>query len=207
MAKRLTRAEQTGRNRALVLAAARRVFMDRGYHGATLEQIADEAGFSKGVVYSQFRNKADLFLALLDARIEERSRENQQRAEGLAGEEGVAALLEHSMQQARAEPQWGLLVIEFRIHAARDPELNRRYAESHARTLAGVAALLETVYRRAGAEPPLPARSLAEIVLALGAGVELEQAADPTALKGPLVAGLLTHLLTPTIAARSRPVG
>ena len=61
--KRLTRAEQSERNRGLVLAAARRVFLARGYHGATLEQIADEAGFSKGVVYSQFESKADLFLA------------------------------------------------------------------------------------------------------------------------------------------------
>ena len=43
--KRLTRAEQAERNRGLVLAAARRVFLARGYHGATLEQIADEAGF------------------------------------------------------------------------------------------------------------------------------------------------------------------
>jgi AcrR family transcriptional regulator len=56
--KRLTRAEQSERNRGLVLAAARRVFLARGYHGATLEQIADEAGFSKGVVYSQFESKA-----------------------------------------------------------------------------------------------------------------------------------------------------
>ena len=48
--KRLTRAEQNERNRALVLEAARRVFLARGYHAATVEEIADEAGFSRGVV-------------------------------------------------------------------------------------------------------------------------------------------------------------
>ena len=74
MSPRLTRAEQAGRNRALVLGAARRVFLARGYHGATLEQIADEAGFSKGVVFSKFRGKADLFLALLEDRIDVRAR-------------------------------------------------------------------------------------------------------------------------------------
>ena len=74
--KRLTRVEQSERNRGLVLVAARRVFLARGYHRATLEQIADEAGFSKGVVYSQFESKADLFLALLEARIAERAAEN-----------------------------------------------------------------------------------------------------------------------------------
>src|SRR5580693_4443956 len=73
MSTRLSRAEQNDRNRALLFAAARRVFLARGYHAATLEQIADEAGFSKGVVYSRFASKADLFLALLEDRIAERA--------------------------------------------------------------------------------------------------------------------------------------
>src|SRR4029079_19440055 len=59
---RLNRAEQVERNRGLVVEAARRVFLEHGYAGATLETIADAAGFSKGVVYSQFESKADLFL-------------------------------------------------------------------------------------------------------------------------------------------------
>src|SRR5689334_21301772 len=99
---RLSRAEQTERNRTRVLAAARRAFLARGYHGATLEQIADEAGFSKGVVYSQFRNKADLFLALLEARIAERAAENAGLAEGLAGDEGFARLVDHVAAVQRA---------------------------------------------------------------------------------------------------------
>ena len=70
MTTRLRRPEQTERNREVVLSAARRVFLDRGYVGATLEAIAESAGFSKGVVYSQFGSKADLFLALLEERID-----------------------------------------------------------------------------------------------------------------------------------------
>ena len=41
MSPRLSRAEQNDRNRALLLAAARRVFLERGYYAATLDQIAD----------------------------------------------------------------------------------------------------------------------------------------------------------------------
>ena len=70
MSPRLSRAEQNDRNRALLLAAARRVFLERGYYAATLDQIADEAGFSKGAVYSRFASKADMFLALLEDRID-----------------------------------------------------------------------------------------------------------------------------------------
>ena len=61
------------------------MFLARGYHAATLEQIADEAGFSKGVVYSRFASKADLFLALLEDRIAERGPQNAALAQDLAG--------------------------------------------------------------------------------------------------------------------------
>ena len=107
MVSRLTRAEQTERNRASVLAAALRVFLARGYHAASLDQIADEAGFSKGVVYSQFASKADLFLTLLEARIEERAARNARVVEGLTGDHGIATLLEHVSGFERVEPEWG----------------------------------------------------------------------------------------------------
>ena len=73
MPTRLSRAEQVERNRERVLDAAREVFLERGYAGATLEAIAEAAGFSKGVVYSQFAGKPDLFLALLERRIDQRA--------------------------------------------------------------------------------------------------------------------------------------
>lgn len=203
MKNRLSRIEQTERNRSLLLAAARRVFMARGYQGATLEQIAEEAGFSKGVVYSQFRNKADLFLALLEERIEKRAAENAELAAGLAGESGVAAIFEHAAHVARTEPEWGLLVIEFRVHAARDPEVNRRYASAHARTIENLAEVFATAYERGGEEPAFPPRQMAEMMLAIGAGAQLEQAADPDALQGPLVAELLTRVFTPPVTTSS----
>src|SRR5262249_33234484 len=104
--KRLSRAEQAERNRALVLDAARRVFLARGYQGATLEQIAEEAGFSKGVVYSQFESKADLFLALLEARIAERAADNARLAEALPPGEELPALLGQLARGDQVMPGW-----------------------------------------------------------------------------------------------------
>ena len=105
MAKRLTRTERSGRNRARVLEAARRVFLERGYHGATLEQIAAEAGFTKGVVYSQFDSKADLFLALLELRIAERALENVERRRGPGRRRGASpSLLEHRSRETGPSP-------------------------------------------------------------------------------------------------------
>ena len=158
MSSRLSRAEQTERNRAALLASARRVFLERGYHGASVDQIADAAGFSTGVVYSQFGGKAGLFLALLEARIAERAAGNARTVEGLAGDAGLSRLLAHAASVDRAEPEWGLLVIEFRVHAARDPELGHRYAALHQRTLAGMERAITGLYQRAGEAPPLPPR-------------------------------------------------
>src|SRR5579859_112843 len=203
MSPRLTRIEQSQRNRALVLAAARRTFLACGYHGASLEQIADEAGFSKGVVYSQFESKADLFLALLEQRIEERAAENAQFAEAPVAdgcgsvERRLRALTEHVTRRDQADAQWGLLVIEFRVHAARNPDLNVRYASLHERTIAGVASVVATIYERAGEPPPLAPSELARLLLTVSSGASLEHATNanvtPATLVAELLAGVQAH--------------
>jgi AcrR family transcriptional regulator len=182
MSPRLSRAEQNDRNRALLLAAALRVFLARGYHAATLEQIADEAGFSKGVVYSRFDSKADMFLALLTDRIAERAVQNAAAAGQLARSGDMAALAGLAWQAERAAPGWRLLVTEFRVHAARDPGLSRRYAVAHARTVDGIAGVLASIAERNGHALAVPARQLAELLLAIETGLALEQLADPGAV-------------------------
>ena len=193
---RLSRVQQTQRNRELLLGAARRVFLTRGYHAATLEHIAEEAGFSKGVVYSQFQSKADLFLALLEARIDERAAINARVVEGHSGEAGIDALLRHVASFERAEPEWGLLVIEFRIHAARHPDLNRRYAAAHARTCAGVERIVTRLFEDASHPPPLTPAAFAHLVLAVGAGARLEEAAEPESIPVTLFAELLAQAMS-----------
>ena len=185
MSPRLSRAEQNDRTRALLLDAARRVFLKRGYHAATLDQIADEAGFSKGAVYSRFASKADMFLALLEDRIAERAGQNAQLAEDLAGTGNFAAVIDLAERAERGSPGWRLLVTEFRIHAARDPELNRRYAALHARTVDGVAQVLAAVSKEGAEGLPFPPRQLAELMLTIETGRALEQIANLDALGGP----------------------
>jgi AcrR family transcriptional regulator len=183
--KRLSRAEQNERNRALVLEAARRIFLARGYHAATLDEIADQAGFSRGVVQSRFGNKADLFLSLLEERIAERAAQNARLAERLSGVEGMRVLREHAVRRNRAELDWGLLLIEFRVHAARDADLSRRYAALHGRTRQGLAEVISGIYRRAGQPPPLLAEEMAQMILTVEAGIRLEEAADPEDPRAP----------------------
>jgi AcrR family transcriptional regulator len=182
VAQRLRRVEQVERNRDVVLTAARRVFLSRGYAGATLEAVASEAGFSTGVVYSQFGSKADLFFALLERRIDERAEQNQRIAAEMPGAEGLRELLRVAGRDTAAEQGWARLLVEFRMVAARDPDLNARYAALHRQTRERLVSVLRRLYDGTSLEPMLSVESIAEFVLAVGVGTTVERAADPAAL-------------------------
>jgi len=197
MATRLSRSEQVQRNRELVLEAARGVFLERGYSGATLEAIAEEAGFSKGVVYSQFANKADLLLALLEARIEERAEENEAAVEGLAGAAGLRALLGAHRRRSQEMPGWSRLLIEFRVVAARDPEFNARYAAVHAVAVQRLADVTAEVVARGGLRFVDGPHVAAHLFFALDSGATLERIADADALPHETLEAIMVRLTEP----------
>ena len=194
---RMTRAEQGERNRALVLAGARRVFLERGYGGATLDVIAEEAGFSKGVVYSQFAGKPDLFLALLEERIAERAERNARNSRDLAGLDGLRILLEDNARVSEEGGDWSRLLIEFRVIAARDPVINDRYAALHARTVEHFGETVAAVLARGGLKPVYPKRVFAELILAFDTGWVLEKAAGHAQLRLEYMTDLLGRALVP----------
>jgi AcrR family transcriptional regulator len=195
MVTRLRRVEQVERNRELVLAAAQRVFITRGYAGATLEAIADEAGFSKGVVYSQFGSKPELFFALLEQRMEQRAAHHRRAVAGLTGLDAFQALIRAGGKDAASEPGWQFVLTEFRAQAVRNPDLNRRYADVHSRAVDNLASVLTQIYASADLTPTIPVRSLAEFIFATATGVALERSADPAAIPEHRIAEFLMPAL------------
>jgi AcrR family transcriptional regulator len=194
-ATRLTRIQQVERNREQVLVAARQVFSESGYAKASLDAIAERAGFSKGVVYSQFDSKADLFLALLEQRIEERAAENVAAAEQVEPRAALGAMLQIADRRTREERDWQRALIEFRAHASYDRALTRRYAALHEQTVEQLAALIVDLCERAQVEPGVAPRSMAEFILAAGTGVTLERAASARALPAADLIALVTRAL------------
>jgi AcrR family transcriptional regulator len=182
MAGRLLRAQQVERNRQGLLAAAKSVFIRKGYLGATLDSIAKEAGFSKGAIYSQFGSKADLFFALLEDRIEERAKRNEQIAAAGDGKRAVSELIRSASRNETAERGWARLLIEFRATAMRDPSLATRYADLHERTLHALSDTLARAFRADRTHSEIPLRTLAEFILAADSGLTLERAVNPRAL-------------------------
>jgi AcrR family transcriptional regulator len=184
MATRVTRRDRAAANRAALLAAARRVFLAAGYHGASVDAVAGEAGFTTGAVYSQFGGKAELFLALLEQRIEERIGQIRSVVDG----SGVAAELTAVARQwagvLRTDLDWTLLVIEFRVHAARDPVLAARFAELHARLLRAV---VQSLTESLGLPATPEVEDLARLLLATGPGGALARAAEGEAFRDELM--------------------
>lgn len=189
---RRSRRETQAENDARLLAAGRTVFLQRGFHGASLDLVSAEAGLTKGAVYARFDGKADLFLALLSRHVEERLGEMRRSARG-AGTPAEAArrISRQWMKRSAAEQDWALLVVEFRVHAARDAALLARYREVHAVLLRGVAKLLEDFYATRGERPPLPVESMARLALGVGNGLVLERWAE----RGGDHAGLAERVL------------
>lgn len=177
---RKTRSQISTGNRRGLLDAARAQFIAKGFHGASVDAIAAAAGFSKGAVYSQFGGKDELFLALLETRIEHRHQTSTELARDLAGTEGVAALARQAVGASADDVAWQALLLEFRAHAARHPATNARYAELHRRTIESVASLVAGVFERGAVTPPVAPETLAVVFLALGSGLCAEVLVDST---------------------------
>ena len=175
--RRLTREERKSLTRGRILDAARRLFLRDGFHATSLEQISAEAGFTKGAVFSNFASKADLFLALLDLRIAERTEELDRAlaAPEPTLESEVRRAARAYMETAHRPADWSLLVTEFWAHASRDPGLRRELAIRHQRVLGALAERMESTAARLKLRFVLPARQLAKAAWSGAQGVVLEQ--------------------------------
>jgi AcrR family transcriptional regulator len=162
-----------------LLAAAARVFARRGFHGASVEAISEDAGLSTGAIYSNFAGKEELFLALYEERIERRRRELRSAVEEAGGREaGLAAAAANVGAAVGSEREWFLLYFEFALHAARHPVFARRFRQVRQGGLRELARGVGEGLEHAGLEPSLPAEDLAQGLSALSYGLALDRLVD-----------------------------
>ena len=169
----MTRAESKQQTRAAVLAAAREVFARDGFHGATLERVAEEAGFTKGAVYSAFDSKADLFLAVYEARVAERAAQIRAQDADSFGD-ALRLASDEWRQVLREQRAWSAALTEFWVHASRHEELRDRFGAAHRAWRRNVGELIESAAATEGRTLSLPGERMATALLALGNGLALE---------------------------------
>jgi AcrR family transcriptional regulator len=179
---RLTRQERSHQIRTELVEAARQVFTQRGFHGASLEDISLAAGYTTGAVYSRFGGKDALFLAVLDDHIERRLRVYLEAADAAPDFEAACRELGRAAVAAgRKEPGWTPLLMEFWMHAARREDLRAAVLVRNERQLAVLAERMEAIAARDGITPRRPVAEILRAVTALarGLGLERQLAADP----------------------------
>lgn len=179
--RRLTRAESKERTRRRLLDAAARTFAQRGYTAASLEEIAEAAGFSVGAVYSNFDSKAALLAALMaDRHVDLMDRVAQTiRVAGAQSQDPLAALGGVLIAIADKDIDAAVLKTEFWLQAVRNPDLMRLEAESSARTLEAVRDILADILDRNNVEDSVSVEDFATTTFALFSGLIRQRRIDP----------------------------
>jgi AcrR family transcriptional regulator len=200
---RLTREESRANTRERLLAAARTVFARSGFHGASVEEIASEAGFSTGALYSNFDGKEDLFLAVMERAIEEHAREITAAVTARPSvAERATGGARQWMRMIEREPEVLLLFVEFWAYGVRDPQVRPQVAAQFARVRQLLTTLIADGVRDFGLELDIPAEQLAVAIDALADGIARQKLADPDAVPDELMGRILSLLF----AGVTRPV-
>ena len=171
-------------SREALLQTAARVFAERGYAGTSVDRIVAAAGLSKGTFYWHFASKEELFLTLVDERIDAPARAlMDQRAPAVS--EGLAGLF-------TAERELLVLLQEYWAAAARNQSVANRYrARSDALTNT-LAAMLTARHEETGVPLTTPPERLATAFVALAHGLSMEAAVNPDAVDGSLYGEILS---------------
>src|SRR5713226_6845485 len=192
----LTPERRRAMTRQHLLDAAAIVFARKGFHGATLAEVAATAGFSKGAVYSNFKSKDDLFVELLDDRTNRQFAVVTEVLE--SGSHERAEQFPRIREIFQSDMFWGedftTLWLEFVLYARRNPQAKEKLAASVQRSRAQVQELIEHEYAIIGASPSYPTSALAEISLALFNGLGIDRLVNPTGVTDEMLDTTLSFL-------------
>jgi AcrR family transcriptional regulator len=179
-AKRVSRQERREQTRAELLAAARRAFLRDGFHAASLDGIAEDAGYTKGAFYSNFASKDDVLVAVLDVHFRDRAEAYERLISATdTVEDAYRAVARYWHDANEREPEWSRLVIEFMAHASRHEYLRKAVKDVRQRGLGRIVELVEQLAERHGVEYTVPITELVRGSGALNRGLAVEQLLDP----------------------------
>jgi AcrR family transcriptional regulator len=201
--KRLTREQQQARTRSRLLRAATKVFTCKGMQQASIDEVAGEAGYTKGAFYANFRSKEELFLAMLDEQFGERIEEVER---AFASEESPPEQARHAAadfaRRSRMDPENEGLFFEFATYALR----NEAFREELLTRFTTLRSRLAEVYERRmegyGIESPVPIDRLVRMVVAMADGWAMWRLLEPDDVDDEMFESMM-EVFTTGIGARA----
>jgi AcrR family transcriptional regulator len=178
--RRMTRHEKQQHTRNSLLRAAAKVFCKRGLEGASIDEVTEQAGFTKGAFYANFRSKEELFLVMLDEKF---SAELERLDRALAGteepgDEARTAAAEF-IHFARSDPDWPRLYFQFAAHAARNEDFRQELATRQRAMRARLVKVFERWTADFPALPPIPLEDITAMTYFMADGFLVDQLIEP----------------------------
>lgn len=165
---------------AAVLDAGLSLFLDRGFHQASIHDITAAAGLTRGAFYSNFPTKEALFLAVYDRKTDETLAELRRLLDTTPADvDAVPVLLDYAANGAAGGDKWFLALAEFTVHAARDAGIRAEFATHRARFTSKLAALITDAAAITGRRIDTDVAELADAILALHEGAALLRVSRP----------------------------
>jgi AcrR family transcriptional regulator len=189
---RLTRKERQAHTRECLMKSAAKLFAQRGLQQASIEDLAEDAGFTKGAFYANFKNKEELFLAMLDERFAERVAQIERvvGGEGTGVEKAVLAGDDFAAM-VRADPDWQRLFYEFSAYALRDEDFRQELVTRYRWLQDRVAAALASRAEQLGLSPELTPEQVAMMTCAMANGFALDKMLEGDALPDEMFGTML----------------
>lgn len=197
---RLSQGEKRQRTRSALLDSASRVFARHGFHAASLDDVAEDAGYSKGALTYNWTSKEELFLDLLELRLRDRSAQIHDAAEGLEDRRPTGREIEGVVRALPFDREWSLLFLEFTCFAARRPAVRRRFSSRLDELRLETARVVDSI----APDPSLPPGQLSRGLSAMANGLSIDALLDPDdKVPDELFATMLVRLLVPSRAEPS----
>ena len=202
---RLTREQSRDQTRQRLLDAAQSIFLAKGFMATSVEDIAEQAGYTRGAFYSNFGSKSELFLQLL--RRDHESVMNEMRAifeEGESRPQMEARVLEHYSTHFRQNDCF-LLWTEGKLQAVRDPEFRLGFLACMRELRAAVTDYVQQFSARVGTPLRMPAEQMALGLLALSDGMQFNYAFDPQAVTPEMTEAVLAGFFRSVVFGEPTP--
>ena len=178
--KAKSRRQKQEETRSSLLRSAAKLFCRHGLEGASVDDVAQDAGFTKGAFYSNFKNKEELFLVMMDEKFsaELERIDHLLSGTGEAREEANAAA-EDFVRYVHSDPEWPRLYFEFVAYAARNEDFRQELATRHRALRARLTAVYERWSADFPAKPPVPIEDVAAMTDFMADGFLLDKLVDP----------------------------
>jgi AcrR family transcriptional regulator len=193
--------ERSDATRTRLIRAAEKIFARDGFEAAKLEEIAAEAGYTRGAFYANFVSKEDLFFALLEGQVSSRINTVERMTRSVQDPEAKVLAFREFFLTISQDRRWSLLALEFKLFAVRHPEVKTRLAAMNRRLVKSRIGILRDIMEGTGRKLPITpaavAMSLSAVANALGLEHMLDRGLMPESALKQILGNYFDSLLGP----------